>query len=140
MDDVQTKDAQAREMVKLTGVTPDVMVSDANKASEFYQRAFGAREVMRHATEDGKKLMHCHLVINNGSLFIYDPMPEYGHPLTAPQGYTLHLHVDDVDFWWGRALAAGCEVAMPLELQFWGDRYGQVTDPFGVRWSMGQSQ
>ncbi len=64
-------------------------------------------------------------------------------PITAirtrsRRGYTLHMKVDDVDFWWKRAVDAGAEVVLPLQRMFWGDRYGQLRDPFGVLWSMGQ--
>ena len=55
-----------------------------------------------------------------------------------PRGMTIHLHVDDADSWFNRAVAAGARAAMPLEDMFWGDRYGQVADPFGYRWSIGQ--
>ncbi len=121
------------------GVVPHLSVDGAAKASEFYQRAFGARELARIPADDGKRLMHCHLEINGGSLMICDCFPEYGFGPQPSHSYTMHLQVDDVDGWWKRALDAGVEVKMPLEKQFWGDRYGQVEDPFGVRWSMGQS-
>jgi len=56
-----------------------------------------------------------------------------------PPAVTLHLQVDDADAWFARALAAGCTVAMPLADQFWGDRYGQLTDPSGQEWSIGST-
>jgi uncharacterized glyoxalase superfamily protein PhnB len=122
------------------GVVPHIVVSDASAATDFYKRAFLAEEVARMPAEDGKRLMHCHLYINGGSLMLCDAFPEYGHPLQPPQSFTLHIHVaDDVDGWWNRAVAAGAEVAMPLEKQFWGDRYGQLRDPFGVIWSVASS-
>lgn len=132
-------DLKVAEAVTVRGITPYLLVRDANAASEFYQKAFGAREVARAAGDDGVRLIHCHLVINGDSLMLNDPMPEYGYPLVAPEGYTLHLQVDDVDAWWKRAVDAGCEIKMPLDLQFWGDRYGAVVDPFGVRWSIGMT-
>lgn len=119
------------------GVVPFVMIRDAADAADYYKRAFGAMEVRRVATDDGTRLMHCHLRINGGSFVINDAFPEHGHALETPQSFTLHLQVDDVDAWWQRALAAGAEIVMPLEEQFWGDRYGIVRDPFGVTWSMG---
>jgi uncharacterized glyoxalase superfamily protein PhnB len=67
-----------------------------------------------------------------------DPYPEHGHPLKAPQAFTLHLKVDDIDASWRRAVEAGAQVVMPVQVMFWGDRYGQLRDPFGVLWSMGQ--
>lgn len=123
----------------MSGIAPYVMVEGAIKASEFYQKAFGAQEVARHLADDGVRCMHIHLYINGASLMLTDPWPEYGHGFEGHKGITLHLQVDDVDSWWARATEAGCEITMPLEKQFWGDRYGQVKDPFGVDWSIAQS-
>jgi len=86
--------------------------------------------------DDQGRTMHIHLHINGGSVMLSDPYPEHGHPLQPPQAFTLHLQVNDVDAWWGRAVAAGAEVKIPLQLMFWGDRYGQLCDPFGVTWSL----
>jgi PhnB protein len=121
----------------VTGVTPYVQVSDASAATEFYQRAFGAEEAARVPGPDGKRLLHCHLRINGGPLFLNDPFPEHGHPLQTPQSFTLHLQVDDADRWFARAVAAGAVVVMPVSVMFWGDRYGQLRDPYGVTWSIG---
>ena len=111
-----------------------------SEAVEFYRQAFGAKEEMRHLADDGKRLMHAHLTINGGSLMLNDDFPEYrdgGNALPAPAGTTLHLQVPDADAAWDRAVAAGATVRFPLENQFWGDRYGQVEDPFGFTWSIG---
>jgi len=119
------------------GVTPYISVSDASAAAAFYARAFGAEEINRVPADDGRRLMHCHLRINGGPLMLNDPFPEYGYPLQTPQGFVLHLQVDDVEAWWNRAVEAGLEIVMPLEVQFWGDRYGQLRDSFGITWSLG---
>ncbi len=66
-----------------------------------------------------------------------DPYPEHGCALQTPQAFNLHMQVGDVDAWWRRAVEAGAEIALPLQLMFWGDRYGQLRDPFGVTWSVG---
>ena len=124
---------------QLAGVIPYVNVSDANAAAAFYVQAFGAEVVDRRVGQDGKRLIHCQLGINGGALMINDPFPEFGHPLQTPQSFMLHLQVGDVDAWWRRAVEAGAEVVMPLAKQFWGDRYGQLRDPFGVTWSLGSS-
>jgi RNA polymerase sigma-70 factor (ECF subfamily) len=121
----------------VTGVTPYLSVRDASAASKFYQKAFAAEELARMPAEDGKRLMHCHLRINAGSLMLSDPFPEHGHPLEAAQGYVLHLQVDDADAWWQRAVDCGAEITMPIGVMFWGDKYGQLRDPFGVTWSIG---
>jgi PhnB protein len=121
----------------VTGVTPYICPSDAGAAAELYETAFGATVLSRMPMDDGKRLMHCHLVINGGPLMLADACPEYGYPYEAPQGYTLHLQVEDVDAAWARAVAAGLEITLPLDTQFWGDRYGKLRDRFGIAWSIG---
>ncbi|MEZ2131809.1 MULTISPECIES: VOC family protein [unclassified Sinorhizobium] len=120
----------------LGGLVPYLMVDGAVKAAEFYQRAFGAEEVARHPVDEKGRTMHIHLYINGSSLMLGDPYPEYGHPAEKPQAFSLLLPVSDIDSWWKRAVDAGAEVVMPLEVMFWGDRYGQLRDPFGVIWGM----
>lgn len=109
------------------------------EAIEFYKRAFGAEEVARMPAENSDKLMHAHLKINGSSLMLSDDFPEYmgGKEAPAPASVTMHLQVDDADRWWKRAVDAGAEVKMDLADQFWGDRYGQLRDPFGHSWSIG---
>jgi PhnB protein len=124
------------------GLTPHLQIGDskAAEAIDFYVKAFGATEVRRMPAEDGKRLMHAHLHINGASLMLHDEFPEYVDPSEQdggpPRGLTLHLQVDDADAWFNRAVSAGATATMPLENMFWGDRYGQVTDPFGFRWSI----
>jgi len=118
------------------GIVPYINVEGASDASAFYQRAFGATELFRMPADDGKRLMHCHLQINGGSLMISDCFPEHGYELQKSHSYMMHLQVDDVDAWFKRAAEAGAEVVMPVQLMFWGDRYGTLRDPFGVNWSM----
>jgi uncharacterized glyoxalase superfamily protein PhnB len=119
---------------QMLGVVPHLVLRDASAAAAFYQRAFGAVEVGRMPSEDGKKLIHCHMHLNGGSLTFMDRMTEEDPP--APQGFDLILSVDDIDAWFERAVKAGAEPVMPPQKMFWGDRYGQVRDPFGVLWSM----
>lgn len=130
--------AQTPQPQVLGGIVPYLSLDGASRAAAFYARAFDAREVFRHPTDDKGRTMHIHLHINGASLMLADPYPEHGHPHRPAQGYTLHLKVDDVDAWWQRAVDAGAEVVLPLQKMFWGDRYGQVRDPFGVLWSLGQ--
>ena len=120
------------------GLTAYLQVDGAAKASDFYQRAFGATEVARHPLDEQGRTMHVHLYVNGSSLMLGDAYPEYGHPLQAPQAFNLTLQVDDIDAWWSRAVAAGATVVMPVQEMFWGARYGQLRDPFGVLWSMNQ--
>ena len=122
----------------LSGVTPYLMVRGAAEASRFYQQAFGAQEIRRIPAQDGKRLIHYHLRINGADVMMSDEFPEQGFGLgEGPKGVTLHLAVDDADSWWDRAVAAGAKVMLPIAVQFWGDRYGQITDPFGHSWSIG---
>jgi PhnB protein len=123
-----------------TGLTPHIAIADsrAGEAIEFYKKAFGATEQLRMPAEDGARLMHAHLTINGASLMMHDDFPEYtGSAMAAPSGVTLHLQVDDTDAWFQRAVDAGATSKMPPEDMFWGDRYAQVTDPFGHIWSIG---
>lgn len=127
--------------LELTGVTPHLTIRD-NKAKDaiaFYARAFGAAELSRHPADDGVRLMHAHLGLNGGSLMLHDDFPEMmgGKPSDAPTGVVLHIEVPDADAAWERAIAAGATVRFPLDNQFWGQRYGQVADPFGHVWSIG---
>ncbi|WP_163267928.1 VOC family protein [Chelativorans alearense] len=119
------------------GVIAYLMLDGTAKAAALYEKAFGAKEVARHPVDEKGRTMHLHLYINGGSLMMSDPYPEYGHSAETPAAVTLTLCVDDVDFWWNRATATeGIEVVMPLEKMFWGDRYGQVRDAFGVQWAV----
>ncbi|MGQ0455802.1 MAG: VOC family protein [Hyphomicrobium sp.] len=118
------------------GVVPYITVSNASKAALFYEKAFGAKEVFRYPVDEKGRTMHIHLHVNGGSLMLADAYPEHGHPLQPPQSYTLQLCVDDIDAWWKRAVDAGAEVVMPVQKMFWGDRYGQLRDEFGVSWAM----
>jgi len=131
----QAAETQTQPQV-LGGIVPYLSVGGASRAAEFYARAFGAQEVARHPVDEQGRTMHVHLYLNGNSLMLSDPYPEHGHPLKAPRAFTLHLLVDDVDAWWARAVEAGAETVMPLALMFWGDRYGQLRDPFGVLWSL----
>lgn len=124
----------------LAGVIPHITIRDnrAAEAIDFYARAFGATEVARSPEKDGERLMHAHLAINGGTLLLHDDFPEMtgGKASPPPAGVVLHLQVPDADAVWEKALAAGAAVRFPLADQFWGDRYGQLTDPFGHVWSV----
>jgi PhnB protein len=120
------------------GVYPYLTVTGGKAALEFYKRAFGAEEEFRTYGEDGERIMHARFRVNGGAILLSDDFPEFrgGGKAPAPQGVTLHLEVDDADRWWDRAVSAGAEIKMPLADQFWGDRYGQLRDPFGHSWSI----
>lgn len=119
-------------------VTPHLVCEGAAKAIDFYRQAFGAVEIDRMPGPGGK-IMHASLRIGDSVLMLCDDFPEYGSrgPL-ALQGsaVVIHLYVPDADAVWERALAAGGKPLMPLDDAFWGDRYGQLVDPFGHRWAI----
>lgn len=122
------------------GLTPHIAIADrrGGEAIDFYKQAFGAIELVRVPAEDGVRFMHAHLTINGASLMMHDDFPEYsGHAMAAPTGVTLHLHVDDTDTWYRRAMEAGASSTLEPHDAFWGDRYAQVKDPFGHLWSIG---
>ena len=119
------------------GVVPYLMLDGAADAIEFYKRALGAEEVGERAKMEDGRIMNARIDVNGGSIMLMDPMPEHGYPATTHEGFNLHLQVDDADRWFDRAVAAGCTVVMPMALQFWGDRYGLVRDPYGVSWGFG---
>lgn len=118
------------------GIAPYLSPSNATEAADFYIKAFGAQDLYRIPPDEQGRTMHIHLLINGNSLMLSDFYPEHGYPPEKPGAFTLHLQVDDVDKWFERAVAAGCEVVLPVQLMFWGDRYGQVRDPYGFMWSM----
>ena len=125
---------------------PYLVVSDAAAAIDFYKTAFGATELARHFAGDSTQITHAHLLINGGSIMLSDDFSGMmGGKCMTPEALdgspvTLHLQLVDVDAFWERAVAGGAIVTMELADQFWGDRYGQVVDPFGHRWSMGQTK
>jgi uncharacterized glyoxalase superfamily protein PhnB len=119
-------------------LTPHLTVRDADKALEFYKNALGA-ELLNVARMPDGKVMHAALRIGDSMLMLNEEMPEFGalSPLSnGGAGVTIHIYTENVDDAFNRAVNAGAQVAMPLMDQFWGDRYGLVTDPFGHKWSL----
>jgi PhnB protein len=111
-------------------------VEGAIKAAEFYQKAFAGEVAALYPPDDKGRTMHAHLYINGSSVMFGDFYPEHGHSPVAPAAFNIMLKVDDADAWYERAIAAGCKPKMPVANMFWGDRYGQVQDPFGVTWAI----
>jgi uncharacterized glyoxalase superfamily protein PhnB len=123
-------------------ITPHLSVREASKAIVFYKKAFGAEVLDVHYTPDGK-VMHAHLKIGDSHLMLADEFPGMGTPAPQTLGgspVVLNVYVDDVDSLFNQAVAAGATVTMPLADQFWGDRYGQIVDPFGHHWALGAHQ
>jgi len=120
-------------------LTAYIVVSDAKAAIELYKQAFGATERSVMFVPGTEKVMNAQLNLGDSLLMLNDEFPEHGVVAPAPGvvlPVTFHLQVEDVDTKFAQAVAAGLEVVMPLEDQFWGDRYGQLKDRFGYRWSM----
>jgi len=121
-------------------VTAHLAVHGAAQAIDFYKKAFGAREIVRTLGPDGRLIMHAQIAIGDSMVLLHDEFPESGGQSPRTLGgsaVTLHLYVDDADAWFERAVKAGATVEMPLQDMFWGDRYGQLVDPFGHNWSIG---
>jgi len=141
------KKAAARKKVQAVpaqygAVTPSLVVSPCAEALEFYQRAFGAKLKGSIPGPDGL-VMHAEISIGGAMIMLADEMPPMngGPARKSPKnaGTTtggVMLYVKDVDAAFERAVAAGARVTMPLEDQFWGDRFGQLEDPFGHVWSL----
>jgi len=119
-------------------VTPHLVCAGAGDAIEFYVRAFGAEEMMRLPTPDGK-IVHASLRIGDSIVMLMEESPEWqarGPKMLHGTPVTIHLAVDDVDSWYARAIAAGATARMAPSDMFWGDRYGVLEDPFGHQWSI----
>lgn len=125
-------------------LVPYLTVSDGKAAIAFYKKGLGATEVMRMPAEDKKRLMHAEVEINGHALYLSDDFPEFTggstpqkHGGTAVSMFVQLTASKDVDRWMGRAAKAGAKITMPAADQFWGDRFGQLLDPFGHSWSFG---
>lgn len=119
-------------------VTASLTVKDGAAATDFYQRAFGAREIMRVNSPDGK-IMHAEIQVGDSRVMPADEHPGMGcaAPVSVGQATgSLYLYVPDVDAAFQRAVAAGAKVVMPVTDMFWGDRFRAVDDPSGHRWGL----
>jgi PhnB protein len=117
-------------------VTPYLCVKGGGDAIEFYKQAFGATEVMRMAAPDGK-VGHAEIQIGDSRVMLADEFPEMGFLSPKTIGGSpvmMHVYVEDVDTTVSRATAVGAKVTRPVADQFYGDRAGQVEDPFGHKW------
>ena len=118
-------------------ITPSLVFRDSAGAIEFYKKAFGAQEVRRMLSPDGRYIWHAELRIGDSLFYLNDEMPgstthapSPEHPATT----SLALHVENADALFQRATGAGAKTAMPVQDMFWGDRMGVVTDPYGHSW------
>ena len=119
-------------------VTPHLICEGAGEAIDFYIKAFNAIELVRLPGPDGR-IMHAMVQIGDSKVMLADAFSECG--AMGPKGLKdspvyLHIYVEDVDAAMAQAEAAGAKITMPATDMFWGDRYGQLTDPVGHRWSI----
>jgi PhnB protein len=122
---------------EFNGVTPHLIVRDANAAIEFYQNLFKAELLWRNDGPDGRVWIAA-LSIDGGMVLLADEFPEFGLVSPATIGgpsVTLHLYVDDVEHAVGKAIAAGMEAPWGVKEMHWGDDYSQLNDPFGHKWA-----
>jgi uncharacterized glyoxalase superfamily protein PhnB len=122
------------------GVVIYLSIDGAAKAAEFYTKAFGAEIAMIQPVDDQGRTMHAHIYLNGSSIMMSDFYPEHGHPVVPPQGFNLMIPTNNIDADYKRAIDAGCTATQPPQDMFWGDRYGQLKDPFGVTWAMNQGK
>ncbi|MEN0651803.1 MULTISPECIES: VOC family protein [Hyphobacterium] len=133
--------SKAAEMGVST-LSPHLVCAGASEAMDFYAKAFGAKELARMKGPNGR-IMHGCMQINGGTIMLVDANPDWG--MHGPDGLggtpvTLHLVVDDADAWQKRAIEAGATETMPVADMFWGDRYGEVRDPWGHAWAFATPQ
>jgi PhnB protein len=124
----------------MTTITTHIVATDASRAARWYHDVLGAEERGRIPVPDGR-LMQIELWFGDSQVMLCDEFPEMD--VLSPQtiggtAVVLHLRCDDVDAAWKRALASGASVRTELADQAWGERYGQITDPFGYRWGLAQ--
>jgi PhnB protein len=117
-------------------ITPQLAIDGADKAIEWYKKAFGAELVSRAPDPSGKKVWHASIRIGDSIIFVNDVFPDMGG---SARTASLWIYTDKVDTWWKRASEApGAKVTMPIADMFWGDRMGSLTDPFGNQWNLAQ--
>lgn len=119
-------------------VTPYLIIKGAREAIKFYQEAFGA-EVVCVLDGPGGSVMHAEIKIGDSHIMMGDEFPPMDALSPASRGgatSSLMLYVHDVDSAFEKAVKAGCTVKLPLTNQFWGDRYGKLSDPFGHQWAL----
>jgi PhnB protein len=121
-----------------TSLTPYLVCKGAAKAIDFYTRVFGAEEIVRMPGPDGQ-IMHAEVKIGNAILMLADENKEQGHlspPTIGGSASSVMFYTNDVDAVFNRAVAAGAKAEMPPADMFWGDRMGNLVDPFGHKWAI----
>jgi PhnB protein len=119
--------------------TPHITVKGADKAIEFYKKAFGAQEIVRMPGPGGQGIMHAEIKIGDSMIMLNDELPGMGEKSPQTLGgrtASIFLYVEDADAVHAKAVAAGGTDRMPVTDMFWGDRMGRVADPFGHEWAI----
>ncbi len=120
-------------------VSVSLIVSDVERALEFYRKALGAMPSECLWSIDGKSILHGEMRLGDSRVMLSPENPDWGTKSPATLGgspVSMHVYLPDADAAFRRAIDAGCEVAYPMEDAFWGDRYGKVKDPFGHSWGL----
>ena len=141
-EDMSTATKQIESTQPSQTITPYLTYRDAAAAIDFYKRAFGATELMRLAEPSGK-IGHAELKIGEAMFMIADEYPDYGAISAETLGGSpikLHLYVADADQFAEHAVAEGATLVRPVADQFYGDRTGQLKDPFGYSWVIATHQ
>lgn len=118
-------------------VTPYLIIKGAGAAIDFYKEAFGATELFRMEHEG--RIGHAEIKIGDSPIMIADEFPDMGHVGPKTLGGTpvgIMIYVEDVDTIYNRAISKGGVEVKPLQDQFYGDRSGTLTDPFGHQWTV----
>ena len=121
-----------------SSVTPHLVIKDCAKALDFYVKALGAQEIYRSMMPDGR-VMHAMIQVGNSIVMMAGEFPEMGAVGPNKLGGTpvaLHVYTEDADKLFKKAVDAGATPIMPISDTFWGDRYGQIQDPYGHRWAI----
>jgi PhnB protein len=120
-------------------ISPALTCRNASQAIDFYKKVFGAKEIMRMPGPGGI-VMHAELQIGDSKIFMNDEIPGMASAPTPGSGNPIYLflYTENVDRVFNAAVAEGSQIAMPLENQFWGDRYGKIVDPYGHMWGLAQ--
>ena len=125
-------------------LTPYLVVRNADKAIEFYKELFGATELVRMRSPDGKSVMHAELKIRNSVLMLADEHPRMNvfapDPSGKPPPVSIFWYVPDVDALFKKAVSLGAKALMPPMDMFWGDRFGKFADPFDHHWAVATHQ
>src|SRR5215472_9069429 len=119
-------------------VTPYLAINGASAAIDWYKKAFNAKELTRQTVPDGS-IMHARIRIGDSIVMLSDARldgPVKSPDVLGNSPVTLHVYVPNVDKIWQQAVDAGAKVTMQLDNQFWGERYGSLTDPYGHHWSI----